>query len=91
MGHANPTGDHSQFFGPIKAFIKNNLQNGIPILYMNGDAHVWDVTKNFYGQSSFIRIQLTGGTSEPPLKMMVNASSSRSAVVNSFTYDRQLH
>jgi hypothetical protein len=85
MGHANPTGDHAQFFGPLKRFIRNVLQNGIPILYMNGDAHVWDVSKNFYDQSNFLRIQLTGGTTEPPLKMMVNASSLNNVVGKTFT------
>ncbi len=65
-------------------------EDSIPILYINGDAHVWDVSRNFYDQSSFLRIQLTGGTIEPPLKVMVNASSSNNGVGKTFTYNRRL-
>lgn len=91
LGHANPTVDHSAFFSPLRSFIQNQLQNRIPIMYMNGDAHAWHHEPNFYGQRNFLRIQLTGSTVEPPLKAMVNASSSFGFVSNTFSYDRRLN
>lgn len=60
-------------------------------MYMNGDAHVWEYKQKFYGQSNFLRIQLTGGTSEPPLKAVVNACSYRGIAADTFTYDRRLN
>lgn len=90
LGHANPTADHAAFFTPLKAFIQSTLQNRIPIMYVNGDAHVWSNDSRFFGQRNFLRVQLTGGTVEPPLKVMVNASSSFGVVANTFSYDRRL-
>jgi hypothetical protein len=90
FGHANPTSDHSKFFGPVRLFIQNELQNRIPIMYMNGDEHLWHYEPNFFNQKNFLRIQLTGGTSEPPLKVSVNASSADHGVNGAFSYDRRL-
>jgi hypothetical protein len=91
LGHANPTVDHSDFFTPLKQFIQNRLMNRIPILYMNGDAHAWHYEPKFFGQSNFLRIQLTGSTIEPPLKAMVNASAPQGFSRKVFTYDRRLN
>jgi hypothetical protein len=91
FGHADPTIDHTLFFDPLQSFIQNNLQNRIPIMYMNGDSHQWHYEPNFYGQRNFLRIQLTGGTSEPPLKITVNASFAYHDVEGAFSYDRRLN
>lgn len=91
LGHANPTVDHSAFFTPLQSFIANRLRNRIPLLYMNGDAHEWHYQENFYSQRNFLRIQLTGGTVEPPLKAMVNASSQGIATQTCFLYDRRIN
>jgi hypothetical protein len=91
FGHANPTNDHSKFFDPLRLYIQNDLQNRIPIMYMNGDEHVWHYEPNFYKQRNFLRIQLTGGTKEPPLKVSVNASSANHGVNGAFSYDRRLN
>jgi hypothetical protein len=91
FGHADPTNNHALFFDPLQSFIQNNLQNRIPIMYMNGDSHKWHYQPNFYGQKNFLRIQLTGGTTEPPLKVCVNASSAYQGVESAFSYDRRLN
>lgn len=91
FGHAGPTINHSLFFDPLQSFIQNNLQNRIPIMYMNGDSHKWRYEQNFFGQRNFLRIQLTGGTKEPPLKVSVNASSAYQGVDGAFSYDRRLN
>ena len=39
FGHANPNAAHSSFFVAIQEFIQNELENSIPILYVNGDKH----------------------------------------------------
>jgi len=91
FGHANPTVDHRAFFDPLRSFIQTRLQNRIPVMYMNGDAHFWHHEPNFYDQRNFLRIQLTGSTIEPPLKVMVNATSQYGIVANTFSYDRRLN
>lgn len=36
FAHANPTDDHVGFFGPLRNFVRDELQNSIPLLYVNG-------------------------------------------------------
>jgi hypothetical protein len=88
FGHADPTNNHRAFFGPLTDFIANELQNQLPILYLNGDKHAWNYEPAFYDQPNFLRITVTGGTSEPPLKL--SAETGKSAVEEMITYDRQL-
>jgi hypothetical protein len=89
FGHANPVNSHKAFFDPLTEFIKVELENQLPILYLNGDKHAWNYQPSFFGQASFLRITLTGGTSEPPLK--VSAVSGENYGVNeTFIYDRQI-
>jgi hypothetical protein len=94
FGHADPKSNpnrYSRFFDPLQSFIQNILQNRIPIMYVNGDTHEWLYEQNFYGQRNFLRIMLTGGTEEPPLKVVVNASSANHGVNGAFSYDRRLN
>jgi hypothetical protein len=88
FGHADPHQRHNAFFAPLTDFIANELQNQLPILYLNGDKHAWNYEPSFFDQPSFLRITVTGGTSEPPLK--VSAETGKSVVDEVFTYDRQL-
>ena len=39
FGHANPINNHVAFFQPLQAFLTDELQNSIPLLYVNGDKH----------------------------------------------------
>ena len=92
FAQANPTQWHQPFFKPLVNFIQKELKNQMPILYMNGDTHVWNYTPNFMGQKSFLRINLTGETINPPLKMMIQGSNTRIIQPRHlFQYDRQLN
>jgi hypothetical protein len=90
FGHANPVIAHNAFFLPLQEFIKNKLQNGIPILYLNGDKHVWNYQPDFLNQTSLLRITLTGGSKEPPLKLIVKADGNQIKPMAAFKHDRQL-
>lgn len=90
FGHANPTNDHLSFFHPLRIFIRDTLQNELPILYINGDKHEWLYEPSFFNQPSFLRIMLTGGSSEPPLKVVVHADGDNHLTNETFTYDRRL-
>jgi len=88
FGHADPTIKHQRFFNPLRIFIKDELENSVPILYVNGDGHEWLYEPNFYGQSSFLRIMVQGLTVDPPLKVMVEADGSTKHTGVAFKYDR---
>jgi hypothetical protein len=92
FGHANPTVLHDSFFVPLKTFIRDELASDIPVLYLNGDGHRWSYDSSFFGVEQFLRIELTGGTTEPPLQLIV--APSNDAVNNNaesvFLYDRRL-
>jgi hypothetical protein len=95
FGHANPNSIHRQFFSPLEEYIEFELLNQVPVLYLNGDRHKWSYDENYMGQPSFVRMMLTGRTYEPPLKVMVHATSDHETVQNAFTknafqYDRRL-
>lgn len=92
FGHANPTAVHDSFFVPLKTFIRDELASDIPVLYLNGDGHLWSYDSSFFGLKQLLRIELTGGTTEPPLQLIVAPSDD--AVSNNaesvFLYDRRL-
>jgi hypothetical protein len=90
FGHANPTTNHRKFFNPLSDFIENELKNQVPVLYLNGDQHQWKYEPSFMGKASFLRIMVTGGTSEPPLKVEVHANGKTSKTNKAFQHDRQL-
>lgn len=90
FAHANPNYKYDDFFDPLTAYIEDDLNNELPILYVNGDDHEWDYKSGFYGQESFLRIMVNGGSSEPPVKLMVDGSSPSTDASEAFLYDRQL-
>jgi Calcineurin-like phosphoesterase len=90
FGHADPGSRHAPFFQPISSFIKNELQNSIPIVYINGDKHEWTYTPNFYGRSSWLRIGVTGLAAEPLLKVMVDGNGTSINPEQAFVIDRRL-
>lgn len=90
FAHADPTSIHKPFFDPLVAFIRDVLQNGIPILYMNGDGHYWKYEPYFFGQPSFLRIMSTAETSNPPLKVTIESGYTRLHPPSYiFQYDRE--
>lgn len=90
FGHANPNSRHDAFFKPLESFIKDELQNAIPILYLHGDTHKWLYEPNFKKLPSFLRIMVTGMTKEPPLKVSVQTATNETSPEDVFVYDRRL-
>jgi hypothetical protein len=73
FGHANPGARHATYFQTISSFIKFELMNSIPILYINGDKHEWMYEPNFYDNNSWLRIGVTGLGAEPLLRITIEA------------------
>lgn len=88
LAHANPSRAHDDFFLSIRDFLRDELQNQVPLWSINGDKHAWEYSNNFYGQSSWKRIMLTGGTREPPLRLYTISTPIDEPVL--LRYDRQL-
>jgi type II secretory pathway pseudopilin PulG len=90
FGHCNPTSHHAAFFNPLKDFVEDELGDTLPLLYLNGDQHKWKYEDNYLSQEYMLRIMVTGGSSEPPLKVTVNANGFLRPTDESFLYDRDL-
>ena len=73
--HANLDGKHRRFVDPLISYVQNVLQNSIPIMLIGGDNHAWLYEPNYKGQSSILRVRKTGGTTEPPLRIVVTPSA----------------
>lgn len=92
FGHAHPNNFHNQyFFNGLRDFIRDDLRNEIPVLYMNGDRHVWQTNPNWYGQSSWFRVTLSGNAKDPPTKVTVRANSQYQPPSQAFVLDRRLN
>lgn len=78
------------FFLPLRDFIANDLNNSTPILYINGDTHVWGYNPNFYAQPSFLQIVMAGEAAEPPTVFFINNDGRAATTDVAFTFDRQL-
>lgn len=93
MAHAHPSEDHREFFNAFRVFLRDELKNEFPVLYLHGDGHDFLYTPSYHNQLNFLRIQHEGGTNEPILKIMAGPGrgpGGRSSVHNAFQYDRQL-
>lgn len=86
FAHADPTPRHAEFFDPMTRFIRDELKNSIPILYLNGDLHYWQLNHNFNGQSNWMRIMVAGLGKERPLKVTVDPSQNTAS--SAFRYNR---
>lgn len=91
FGHAFPSSMHDSFFEPLQDYIKEDLNNDIPIMYLNGDYHFYEFEKNFMGQSNFHRLQVDSGTKRPPLQVSVSISGTGDQdAFDVFSHDRML-
>jgi hypothetical protein len=74
FGHADPfyyrNKMHLDFFDPLRKFIRDDLENDTPILYVNGDQHKWLYEPDFYDQRSFLRVMIQG-ESTPAVRVTV--------------------
>ena len=95
FAHADPSPTtHAPFFEPLTDYIRNELKNEVPILYINGDKHFWQLDTNFYGEPSFHRIMVEGGSKEPAFKVTIampsNPNHDALNVNEVYTFDRRL-
>jgi hypothetical protein len=72
LAHAKPTPAHSIFFDGLKAFIKDDLANEIPVLYLHGDGHSYFYNHYFLNEDNALQIQHEGGVRDPVLKIMAD-------------------
>jgi hypothetical protein len=72
IGHCDPSVDHRAFFKPFSTFVNEELQNRIPIMYLNGDKHEWDLSYDYMGAPSFMRLMVVGGSKEGPIRIEIN-------------------
>ena len=91
MAHAKPQQPHSPFFDPLKKFVRDELGNDFPFLYLHGDGHSYFYKNNFLDQSNALQIQHEGGVRDPILKILSDPSHMGPAVHDAFQVDRQLH
>lgn len=91
FGHADPSHDHDDFFDPLVDYLEQDLVSTIPFLYLNGDGHAWNYKEKFYRRPNFLRIQVEGGTRDPPLQISLNNSDARAKPISDvFNYNRML-
>ncbi|CAJ1963253.1 unnamed protein product [Cylindrotheca closterium] len=95
FAHGDPRQSlHAGFFSPLEYYIANDLNNEVPIIYVNGDRHYFQFDEEWYGQESFHRIMVEGGSREPPLQMKLAVPKSADhgvlQVGDVCTFDRQL-
>lgn len=92
FGHAFPAKKHRQsFFNPLKDYMEKNLNNTVPIMYLNGDKHFYQSQENYMGLSNFHRLQVDSGATRPPLKVTVTASRNPDwSASDAFAHDRML-
>ena len=88
MAHATNSQKHWRFFHGMRDYIEYDLDNSVPILYLNGDTHSWVEQSNFYEQWNWKRITVDGNAREKPLKVTVDASSYVKTVEEAFSFVR---
>ena len=71
MAHANPKEKHSPFFDGLKSFIRDDLGDRVPVLYLHGDGHSYFYRNLFLDQPNALQIQHEGGVRDPVLKILV--------------------
>lgn len=91
FGHAFPVAIHNSFFVPLRQYINEQLEDNVPILYLNGDFHKFDFQQNYLSLQNLQRLQVDFGTVNPPLKVTVSPSSRPGwNATDTFAYDRML-
>lgn len=81
FGHAKPNRNHADFFEPFTELAQTFAK---PILYLQGDGHVWIHDKPF-AVENILRVQVDQGGKAPPVKVTVTLDP-----VTPFVFDRRL-
>jgi len=88
MAHATNSPNHRPFFHGMRDYIEDDLNNAIPILYLNGDVHSWNEQDNYFDQENWKRITVQGNAEQKPLKVTVDASDGVATVDDAFSFVR---
>ena len=90
LAHAKLTQDHISFSNPLRQFVRDDLANEVPFLYLHGDGHKYIYNSGFLNQPNMLGIQHEGGVRDPILKILADPYHQGSNVYNAFQVDRQL-
>ena len=71
FGHAIPRDKHASFFLPLQEYVKRQLKEKVPMIYIHGDMHYYSFNEKFMG-TNFPSIMVEGGHKQPPLQFTVN-------------------
>lgn len=82
VSHAFPTDDHDPFFVPLKKFNKDTLEKKIPILYVNGDKHIFEFENKYLGHANVHRLGVNAKARDPPLQISVTVPGDQSGDLN---------
>lgn len=88
MAHATNSPNHGPFFHSMRDYIEGELNNTIPVLYLNGDVHSFNEQPYYFEQENWLRITLAGNALDKPLKVTVDASENVRTVDEAFSYVR---
>lgn len=88
MAHATNSPNHRPFFHGMRDYIDDDLNNAIPILYLNGDVHSFNEQPNYFDQSNWKRITVQGNARDKPLKVTVDARDGMNTVDDAFSHVR---
>jgi hypothetical protein len=91
FAHAKPTAAQEGFMIPMADFVKVELGDKVPFLYLHGDGHSWKYTPSFFAADSYLRIQHAGGVTEPILKLYADPHRNPTSVKEAFVVDRRLN
>jgi hypothetical protein len=81
FGHAQPRGDHDDFFLPL---CEEATKLAKPFLYLHGDGHRWIHDRPFNAKN-ILRVQVDQGGIAPPLQVVVDSTATEV-----FKFDRRL-
>lgn len=93
FAHVNPGTHgrrHDDFFLTIRDFLRDEVNDELPVWYINGDLHSWRFQPNFYNAPSWTRITLQGGTTQSPVHFFTEKDIMNENSYLNLQFDRQL-
>ena len=91
FGQADTGSDTSDFFNPLIVFFRDEFPNDIPILYMCADVHSWSYRPDLFGIDNWLRVRITGGVSEPIVRVTVDPETAGTDPEDAFYVERYLN
>ena len=91
FGQADTGSDTSDFFNPLIVFFRDEFPDDIPILYMCADLHSWSYRSDMFGIDNWLRVRITGGVSEPVVRVTVDPETAGTDPENAFYVERFLN